>query len=149
MDTDENPPIAVGGHIQWSNLPTWGKWAGGAVAGFLLVAQPVWSHLRISKAEDDAKIAAIKARSAEAITAVDKKEADSGWLLLKPRIEALETWKHDYEVREARALAKRQRRPVVVVPPAPKPLPPTLKAAKEQVQKGPSMSPLPTPDGGA
>jgi len=147
MDTDENPPINVGGHIQWSNLPTWGKWAGGAVAGFLLIAQPVWSHLRISKAEDDARIAAIKARSAEATTAVDKKEADSGWQLLKPRIESLEAWKHAEEVKAARELKRGQRRPVSV-PPAPKPLPPTLKAAQEQVQRAPIVVPIPA-DGGA
>jgi hypothetical protein len=156
-DTDEHPPLQVDGHFQWRNLPTYAKWLAAALAVFAGVANPLWSHWRISRAQDDAKVAEIKARTATATTTLDKAEADSGWKLLKPRVEALEAWKHEREVAEARAEAARrkalQRRPVpVVVPPAPKPLPPTLKAALEQVSKqGPNgavIIPIPPPDGG-
>jgi hypothetical protein len=148
MDTDENPPVSVGGHIQWQNLPTWGKWAGGAVAGFMLTVWPAWQHIRTTRVQEDAIVAKQKAVEAASGVAQDKAEVDLGWKAMIPRLTALEAKEHAREVKEAQTQKRTRRTSPIVVPPAPKPLPSTLKALQEQVQKGPSVSPLPTPDGG-
>ncbi len=145
--TEENPPLEVAGKVQWQNLPFWGKLVGGSVAAFLMAVLPVWTHWKAEHAAQEAQAAEARARVAAAVTKEDKAEAEGGWKVLKPRLEALEAFKHAQEVKEARAQARAQRRPAAVVPPAPKPLPPTLKAAKEQVQRGPAIIAL--PDGGS
>lgn len=129
----------MGGKFQWGNLPIWGKWLGGAVAAFLMAVWPIWQHLRIEKADADAKIAEDKAHAAAAIGMQAKQAAEGGYQVTKPYMESLE---HRVSVLEAAAKRAQPahgtaRRPIPVIAPArPKPLPHDLNAAEAQIQKG-------------
>lgn len=145
--TEEVPQLTVGGKFQWSNLPTWGKFVGGAVAGFLMLVHPAWQHWRVGKAETDAKIAEFNAQQAKSKADTGSKESNVGWTLIAPQVNDHEARLHALEVAAARALPRGRaaRRPIpVVVAPKPRPLPPTLKAAVVQAETKPA-APTPVP----
>lgn len=147
--TQEIPPLRVGGSIQWGNLPFWGKLAGGAVVAFLTVVWPYIQHWRISKAEDDAKIADIKAKAADDRARQAKSATEGTYqVVTKPKLEELEERVHVLEVAAARAAktpGHRTQRPIpVVVAPKPAPLPRDTNAA-EAILKAQQAAVTPPP----
>lgn len=139
--TEENPPVSVGGHIQWSNLPVWGKWLGGAVAAFFVAVMPVLQQWRASRAEEAARVAEIKAakvaeraKEAQGTGTQAKSAAESGYQVSRPWIENLDRRLSALEAAQARAARKAgARRSQIPAPQKPKPLPPDLNAAERLV----------------
>lgn len=149
--TDENPPLTVGGHFQWKNLPIWGKWVGGAVAAFILAVLPAIQQWRASKAEDAAKVAQARAEAADNRAAQAKGATEGTYqVVTKPVLEDHEARIRRLELAAARAERRPGRRaqaPIpVVVAPKPAPLPKDTNAASALLRA--KTAPPPGPDAG-
>lgn len=137
--TDENPPITVGGRVQWTN-------AGKLIAALLAVLVPAItsavSSYRLSQLETDQKVSEAKKQAAQA-----KNSSEAGYQVVKPKLESLEERVRRLEVAAQRAQKGPARKVLpVVVTPKPAPLPRDLNTAEAVVTK--KVPPQPPPDGG-
>ena len=142
--TEENPPLKVGGIVQWAHLLKLAKLLVAAIAVAVRAVLGAMQSYRISKAETAAKVAAAEATARQA-----KNASEAGFQVTKEYVTGLE---HRLSVLElaAKRAQRPSRRPIPVVPtPKPKPLPADLNKAEAQVYKGVPPSVIaPPPDGG-
>src|SRR5678816_3809840 len=104
MRTEDNPPLNVGGRIQWPAVVRLAKVVAAAMAIITPAVIGSWQSYRIARVETEAKVAEAETRAKLA-----KQSSEAGFQLTRSYVEALE---HRLATLEAQARApKGPRKP--------------------------------------